>query len=65
MTGLHHNKTARITGKFIGINMNYITDTIIYYNWVNSKTKILVKQRFYWPPVNIHLKSKSMHQTIN
>ena len=29
MTGLHHNKTARITGEFIGINMNGITDTII------------------------------------
>ena len=28
MNGLHHNKTARITGEFIGINMNDITDTI-------------------------------------
>ena len=28
MTGLYHYKTARITGEFIEINMNYFTDTI-------------------------------------
>ena len=28
MTGLHHNETDRITGEFIGISMNDITDTI-------------------------------------